>query len=175
MIARYFWISFLVLSVSACSKEPNEDLRQWVKQSDQTVDQKIEPLPDVAPYEGFTYAADDLFEPFKPRKIVDTNKKDGANKGPDLERRKELLESYPLEKLTFVGTLERAKMNYALIKADNTIHRVKPGNYLGQNFGRIVAINETEVILKESIQDSEGEWKESDASLQLIDELEKKK
>lgn len=175
MIARIYWLSLMALLLSACSVEPNQDLKQWVKQSDQQVSQQIEPLPEVAPYEGFTYAADDLFEPFKPRKVIDQNKKDGANKGPDLERRKELLESYALDRLTFVGTLEQAKVNYALIKADNTIHRVKAGNYLGQNFGRIVAINETEVLLKESIQDSEGEWKESDAALQLVDELEKKK
>jgi type IV pilus assembly protein PilP len=174
-MARFYLLSLIAVFVSACSSEPNQDLRQWVKESDEKVTQQIEPLPDVTPYEGFTYAGDDLFEPFKPRKLVDQNKKDGANKGPDLERRKELLETYPLDQLTFVGTIEQAKANYALIRADNTIHRVKAGNYLGQNFGRIVAINETEVMLKESIQDSEGEWKESDAALQLLDELEKKK
>jgi type IV pilus assembly protein PilP len=174
-MSRIYLLTVVAIFVSACSSEPNEDLRQWVKESDDKVTQQIEPLPEVAPYEGFTYAGDDLFEPFKQRKVIDPNKKDGTNKGPDLERRKELLESYPLDQLTFVGTMEQSKTNYALIKADNTIHRVKAGNYLGQNFGRIVAINETEVLLKESIQDSEGEWKESEAALQLVDELEKKK
>ena len=174
-MARICLLLLVALFVSACSTEPNEDLRTWVNESDQQVAQGIEPLPEVAPYEGFTYVEDGLFEPFKPRKLIDQNKKDGANTGPDLDRRKELLESYPLDQLTFVGTLERAKKNYALIKADNTIHRVTAGNYLGQNFGRIAAINETEVLLKESIQDSEGEWKESEAALQLLDELEKKK
>ncbi len=174
-MARIFLFSLIAVFVAACSSEPNEDLRTWVKESGQRVSQGIEPLPEAAPYEGFTYVGDDLFEPFKPRKPIDQNKKDGANKGPDLERRKELLESYPLDQLTFVGTMERAKTSYALIKADNTIHRVTAGNFLGQNFGRIVAINETEVLLKESIQDSEGEWKESEAALQLVDELEKTK
>ncbi len=174
-MARIYLCSLVAVFLSACSTEPNEDLRNWVKESDQQVTQGIEPLPEVAPYEGFTYVGDDLFEPFKPRKLIDQNKKDGANKGPDLDRRKELLETYPLDQLTFVGTMEKAKRNYALIKADNTIHRVTGGNYLGQNFGRIVAINETEVLLEESIQDSEGEWKESEAALQLLDELEKKK
>lgn len=174
-MAQIYLLLLTALLVSACSSEPNQDLRQWVKASDGKVTQQIEPLPEVAPYEGFTYAADDLFEPFKPRRLNDKNKKDGANKGPDLERRKELLESYPLDQLTFVGTLERAKTSYALIKADSTIHRVKAGNFLGQNFGQIVAVNENEVVLKESIQDSEGEWKVSDAALQLLDELENKK
>ena len=157
-----------------CSSEPNEDLKHWVNESEQQVAQKIEPLPEVAPYQAFTYAADDLFEPFKPRKLIDQQKRNGANKGPDLNRRKELLESYPLGELKFVGTMEKAKIYYALIRADQTVHRVKAGNFLGQNFGRIVGINETEVTLKESIQDSEGEWKENEAALQLIDVLEKK-
>ncbi|MBA3770113.1 MAG: pilus assembly protein PilP [Blastocatellia bacterium] len=174
-MARICLFSFIVVSVCACSTEPNEDLRNWVNESDQQVAQGIEPLPEVAPYEGFTYVEDELFEPFKPRKLLEQNKKEGANKGPDLDRRKELLESYPLEQLTFVGTLERAKTSYALIKADSTIYRVTAGNYLGQNFGRIAAINETEVLLKESTQDSEGEWKENEAALQLLDELENKK
>ena len=116
----------------------------------------------------------DLFEPFKQRKLADQQKKDSANQGPDLNRRKELLETYPLDQLKFVGTLEKAKTHYALIRAEQTVHRVKAGNFLGQNFGQIVVINETEVTLKESIQDSEGEWKESEAALQLIDDLEKK-
>jgi len=174
-MARICLFSLIAVFVCACSTEPNEDLRNWVNESDQQVAQGIEPLPEVAPYEGFTYIGDQLFEPFRPRKLIDQNKKDGVNRGPDLERRKQLLESYPLDQLTFVGTMERAKTSYALIKADETIHRVTAGNYLGQNFGRIVTINETEVLLKESTQDSEGEWKESEAALHLLDELEKKK
>ena len=169
------WIFLgLVTFLAGCSSEPNEDLKQWVTESEQQVAQKIEPLPEVAPYQAFTYAAGDLFEPFKPRKAINQQKKDGADKGPDLNRRKELLESYPLGELKFVGTMEKAKIHYALIRADHTVHRVKEGNFLGQNFGRIVGINETEVTLKESIQDSEGDWKENEAALQLIDELEKK-
>ena len=169
------WIFLgLVTFLAGCSSEPNEDLKQWVTKSEQQVEKKIEPLPEVAPYQVFTYAADDLFEPFKPRKAIDQQTKNGADKGPDLNRRKELLESYSLGELKFVGTMEKAKIHYALIRADKTVHRVKEGNFLGQNFGRIVGINETEVTLKESIQDSEGDWKENEAALQLIDELEKK-
>ena len=171
---RQLLILGFFVSLVGCSTEPNEDLKQWVKDSDKEVTQKIEPLPEVAPYEAFTYAAEDMFEPFKPRKLADQQKKENGNKGPDLNRRKELLETYPLDQLKFVGTMEKAKTHYALIRADKTVHRVKAGNFLGQNFGQIVVINETEVTLKESIQDSEGEWKESEAALQLIDELEKK-
>lgn len=165
----------LVVALAGCSGEPNQDLKEWVADSGKRVTQSIEPLPEVAPYVAFSYSADDMFEPFKPRKLVDKQKQDGANKGPDLSRRKELLESYQLDQLKFVGTLEQAKISYALIRADNTVHRVKQGNFLGQNFGKIVAITDTEVKLTESIQDSEGEWKESDATLDLLDDQEKKK
>ena len=165
----------LFIVLTGCSGEPNQDLKEWVAASGKRVTQSIEPLPEVAPYEAFTYSAEDLFEPFKPRKLVDRQKQNGANKGPDLNRRKELLESYQLDQLKFVGTLEQAKTMYALIRADNTVHRVKIGNYLGQNFGRILAITDTEVKLTESIQDSEGEWKESQAALDRLDDQEKKK
>ncbi len=171
---RRLFLLGLIIPLFGCSSEPNQDLKQWVSDSDQQVTQKIEPLPEVVPYQAFTYAAEDLFEPFKQRKLIDQQKKDSANQGPDLNRRKELLETYPLDQLKFVGTLEKAKIHYALIRAEQTVHRVKAGNFLGQNFGQIVVINETEVTLKESIQDSEGEWKESEAALQLIDDLEKK-
>jgi type IV pilus assembly protein PilP len=170
---RLVSLSFVIF-LAGCSTEPTEDLKQWVVDSEQQVSQKIEPLPEVAPYQAFSYAAEELFEPFKPRKLIDQQKKDSAYKGPDLNRRKELLETYPLDQLKFVGTMEKAKTHYALIRADTTVHRVRAGNFLGQNFGQIVAINETEITLKESIQDSEGEWKDSEAALQLIDELEKK-
>ena len=102
------WILFVPFALLGCSGEPNQDLKEWVAESGKRVNQNIEPLPEVSPYEAFTYAAQDLFEPFKPRKLVDKQKQDGANKGPDLTRRKELLESYQLDQLKYVGTLSQA-------------------------------------------------------------------
>jgi type IV pilus assembly protein PilP len=165
----------LAVALAACSGKANQDLEQWVRESDKRFPQKIEPLPQVKAYEAFAYNAQDMQNPFMPRKIEEGQKKKSENKGPDLNRRKELLESYPLDQLKFVGTLEQNKAANALVRADNTIHTVKVGNYLGQNFGVITGITETELKLKESLQDSEGEWKEHETTLQLIDELEKKK
>ena len=93
---------------------------------------------------------------------------------PDLNRRKEPLESYPLESLKMVGTLQQGKAVYALVKADNTVYRVKSGNYIGQNFGLISNIGDTEIKLKEIVQDTAGDWTERLSSLQLIDESERK-
>ena len=91
---------------------------------------------------------------------------------PDLNRRKEALEAFPLESLQMVGTLEQKRVNYALIKTpDKNLYRVKVGNYVGQNFGVISAISDSAVTLKEVIQDSSsGSWTERTSSLQLLEQ-----
>jgi type IV pilus assembly protein PilP len=86
---------------------------------------------------------------------------------PDLQRRREPLESYPLDTLRMVGTLEQAGLRYALLQADKTVLRVKVGNYVGQNFGMISRITESAVELKEIVQDASGEWIERPATLEL--------
>ena len=92
----------------------------------------------------------------------------GGLKAPDPNRRKEPLEAYPLENLKMVGTLQQKKDIYAVVRTpDNRLFRVKPGNFLGQNFGRITGISESAIKLKELVQDSGGEWKEEERSLLL--------
>jgi type IV pilus assembly protein PilP len=160
--------------LASCSGEENADLRQWVKDSDKLPHGNIPPLPEVKPYEPYTYNAFDLTDPFKARKIEPP--KGGGALAPDLNRRREPLEAYPLENLRMVGTLEQKKEVYALVRApDNTLYRVKNGNYLGQNFGRIVGISESAVKIKEIVQDSAGNWEEKDQVLQLSEEQEVKK
>ena len=164
------------LALTACFGQPHEDLRQFVKDSENLPHGRVPPVPEVKAYEPFTYAAFDLIDPFKPRKIEPP--KGSANGGiaPDLNRRREPLESYPLESLRMVGTLEQQKQVYALVKApDNGLFRVRPGNYLGQNFGRITEISESAIKLKEITQDSGGNWEEKEQVLLLQDEVEAKK
>ena len=166
---------FACLSLAACSGEEHGDLRQFVKDSDKLPHGRIPPLPEVKPYEPYTYAAFDLTDPFKPRKI-EPPKGAGGGLAPDLNRRREPLEAYPLESLRMVGTLEQKKQMFALVRApDNTLFRVRNGNYLGQNFGRIVDISEAQVKLKEIVQDSAGNWEEKDQMLLLSEETETKK
>jgi type IV pilus assembly protein PilP len=95
----------------------------------------------------------------------------GGGPQPDLNRRKEALESFALESLQMVGTLEQKQVRYALIRtSDNNLYRVRPGNYVGQNFGVITSISESAVTLKEVIQDSSsGSWNERTSSLQLLE------
>ena len=94
----------------------------------------LDPLPQIKPYEPFAYNAFDLPDPFKPRKIEPT--KGGSKLAPDLARRREPLEAFPLESLTMVGTLEKNKAMYALVRTpEKDVYQVRAGNYLGQNFG----------------------------------------
>ena len=161
------------LALVGCG-EQHSDLKQFVADSEKLPRGRIPPLPEVKPYEPFAYDAYDLVDPFKPRKI--TPPKAVAGVGgiqPDFNRRKEPLEAYPLENLRMVGTLQQQKVMHALVKTpDNNLFRVKAGNYLGQNFGRIVAISETTITLKEIVQDSAGSWEEKDQALQLLEGME---
>jgi type IV pilus assembly protein PilP len=165
------------ITVAACSGEEHSDLRQFVKDSDKLPHGSIPALPQVKPYEPFSYQAFDLIDPFKPRKIEPPkNAGGGGGLQPDLNRRREPLEVYPLENLRMVGTLEQKKTMFAIVKApDNTIVRVTVGNYVGQNFGRIVSISEAGVKLKEIVQDIGGNWEEKEQVLLLSEEQELKK
>jgi type IV pilus assembly protein PilP len=170
MMRKTLLIAFSCLALTACSGEQYSDLRQFVKESDNLPRGRIPPLPEVKTYEAFTYDAYDITDPFKPRKIEPPKATalTGGIKPPDPNRRREPLESYPLENLKMVGTLQQKKDIYAVVKTpDNRLFRVKPGNFLGQNFGRITEISESTIKLKELIQDSGGEWKEEERALQL--------
>jgi len=164
-------LTFACLGLASCSGEQYSDLKQFVKESDNLPHSPIPAVPDVRPYEPFAYDAYDLFDPFKPRKIELPKKAANGGLQPDLARRKEPLEAYPLENLRMVGTLQQNKTNYALVKSpDNNLFRVKSGNYIGQNFGLITVISESTIKLKEIVQDSTGDWAERESTLTLIDE-----
>ncbi len=165
---------FLCFGLASCGGEQYSDLRQFVKDSDNLPHGRIPPLPDVKPYEPFTYDAYNLVDPFKPRKIEPPKNAAGGGIQPDLARRKEPLEAYPLENLRMVGTLQQNKATYALVKSpDNNLFRVKSGNYLGQNFGLITDISESTIKLKEIVQDSGGDWTERVSTLTLAEEAAK--
>jgi len=163
-------LSFCVLALAGCGGEKHADLAEFVKQSDNLPRGRIPPLPEVQPYEPFTYNAFDLTDPFKPRQIQPPKPANvaGGIKPPDPNRRKEPLEAYPLENLKMVGTLQQKKEIFALVRTpDNRLFRVKPGYFVGQNFGRITEISESGIKLKELVQDAGGDWKEEDRSLLL--------
>lgn len=167
-------LSLLVLVVvllSGCGGAEYQDLRDFVKNSGANMRGKIDPPPEVKQYEFFAYNNDtNLPNPFKPRK-QDMRSGGGAGLNqPDLNRPKEALEEFPLESLKMVGYLYQNKVGWAVIRAtDNKLYRVKAGNYIGLNYGLIKEVTETSVTIKESVQDSSGDWTERDSSLQLME------
>lgn len=171
MKRNYIVILLGCLALAGCGERYLDDVKKFVKDSDKLPPGRVPPLPEVKPYEAFTYDAYDLIDPFKPRKITPPKAVAGAGGiQPDFNRRKEPLEAYPLENLKMVGTLQQQKVMHALIKTpDNSLFRVRAGNYMGQNFGRIVAISDSTIALKEIVQDSNGSWEEKDQSMQLLE------
>jgi len=165
MRAAAIWIC-ACLALTACGGSGHPDLDAWMKDQGKTAKGKLDPLPQIKPYDPFTYNAFDLPDPFKPRKIEPT--KGGGKLAPDFTRRKEPLESFPLESLIMVGTLAKNKTTYALVATpERDVFQVRAGNYMGQNYGVITEIGDSELKLKELLQDGAGDWTERSSSLQL--------
>lgn len=171
---RVLFLALPLLSLAACGEGAYSDLDQFIKDSGKDLRGKIDPLPEVKPYEHYAYNAFDIADPFKPRKADPVKSGGGGGIQPDLNRHKEALESFPLESLKMVGTLQQNRAIFALVRApDSTLHKVKAGAYMGQNFGLITEVSESEVKLKEIVQDSIGDWAERISTL-LLEDQEKK-
>jgi len=153
-------------SLAGCGGESHQDLRAWMAEQGKGTRGKLDPVPQIKPYEPFAYNAFDMPDPFKPRQIEPA--KGSSKLAPDLARRREPLESFPLESLTMVGTLEKDRAMYALIRTpEKDVYQVRAGNHLGQDFGVITGISETDIKLRELVQDGAGDWTERTSSLQL--------
>jgi type IV pilus assembly protein PilP len=165
------WVLILTgaLMLAACGSEQYGDLKEELNKLTKDLPRRVDPLPVVKPYEPVPYEAANLPDPFGPAKIeLVTKASVGASKfKPDQNRPKEPLESYPLESLKMVGVLQQGKQTFALVRADASLYRVKSGNYMGQNFGLVTEVTESEVRLRELVQDAGGDWTERASTLQL--------
>ncbi|HAQ86204.1 MAG TPA: pilus assembly protein PilP, partial [Pseudomonas sp.] len=146
-----------------------DDLRSYMDEVRAKPKGSIEPLPAFLPYEAFTYSAASLRHPFQPPMKIDLTQRQKGTKDirPDETRVKQFLEEFNIENFVMVGTLAKGEGNYALIKGGDGVHRVKVGDYLGRNHGRIVEISEAEVDVLEIVPDGEGGWLERPRSLTL--------
>lgn len=171
---RYFWLALaLPIALAACGTEEHTDLKQWMKNEAKDVRGRVPPLPEIKPFPVVSYDAGDLVDPFRPSKIEPEKKAGTGGIKPDLERRKEELEKYPLESLRFVGLMRNPKILYAIVMADKRVYRVKIGNYMGQSNGMITNIqtspglDEGKLILREQVQDASGDWVERETILEM--------
>lgn len=168
-VSRILLLAFSVILLAGCGSDDRE-LREWVAQVKQRSPEPIEPIPPMRVPEEFEYAAHDLRDPFVRSRPRSEDAVAGTGDGvrPDPERRREYLEGYPLDTLAMVGTIELEGNVFGLISdGDGVVHRVREGNYLGQNHGRIHRIHEDRVELVELIPDGAEGWMEREAQIAL--------
>ncbi|HEX7053948.1 MAG TPA: pilus assembly protein PilP [Burkholderiales bacterium] len=159
--------------LAGCGGEEHGDLRKELAELTKGFRGRVEPLPQVKPYEPVPYTSEGLVDPFRPERIeVAQARRGGSNAKLIEEQRKrppEPLEAFPLESIHMLGTITRGNETFALVKAGPNLYRVRKGNYMGQNFGVITSIDEAQISLKELVQDSGGEWVERTSTLQLVE------
>ena len=163
--------AIVAVGLAACGGD-NDDLDQYINEVKTRPGGRIEPLPEITPYEIFTYVADaeGVRSPFVPDRPQVATSGAGGGIRPDSDRSREFLENFSLDTLSMVGTLHIGETMYGLVQTnDGLIHRVVPGNYMGQNDGRITAITESDINLVEIISDGIGGYIERDAAVSLSD------
>jgi type IV pilus assembly protein PilP len=163
-------VGLFCISLTGCSSDGLEDLREFVKNAHADKKPKVEPLPEIKMQETFIYNTANLTDPFAAFNLMPQGQKSASGPRPDPNRRKEPLEDYPLDSLKMVGTLSRGKQAFAVIQApDGTVHRTQVGDHLGQNSGMIHKITDEKVNLIELIQGALGDWIEREANLTLLE------
>lgn len=169
-----------MLLLAGCGDSDVQEVRTWMKQIDAQTQVRVPPLAEPKVFVPFAYARKDDIDPFNPNKLLAELAKQAATGGgngikPDMERRKELLESYPLDTIKMVGTIEKKGVMHAVLQVDRAVHQVVVGQHLGENYGRITSISENAVTLKEIVQDATGDWVERQSRLELQESKENTK
>ena len=165
--------SFAVVALAllaGCGAE-QEELTQWMEQQRREVKPNVTPLTAPKKFSPQAYVALNGVEPLSAQKLTVALKQEARQPNSllaaEINRRKEPLEAYPLDSMRMVGSVNRSGRPYALLRVDNLLYQVKQGDYLGQNYGKITKISETDVTLREIVQDAAGEWIERASALQL--------
>ncbi|MEH3087363.1 MAG: pilus assembly protein PilP [Xylophilus ampelinus] len=162
----------LTLLLSGCGASDEDDLRRWTAEQRAQTRPRIEPINPPKQFlpQGYEQAA--AADPFEMQKLAKALRRESRSANndlvaPELQRRKEPLEAYPLDTMRMVGSLTKAGQLVALVQANNLLYQVRPGEHLGQNFGRVTRITESGMTLREVVQDATGDWVERAAALEL--------
>jgi type IV pilus assembly protein PilP len=164
-------MALMALALLAGCGAEQEELTQWMEQQRREVKPNVTPLTPPKKFSPQAYVALNGVEPFSAQKLTVALKQEARQPNSllaaEINRRKEPLEAYPLDSMRMVGSVNRQGRPYALLRVDNLLYQVKQGDYLGQNYGKITKISETDVTLREIVQDAAGEWIERASALQL--------
>jgi type IV pilus assembly protein PilP len=171
---KILFVCLAAIQLAACGSSKEDDIRQWMVEERNQTRPKVAPIPAPKQFKPEAYENASALEPFSNQKLTQALKRDssqvasnGALVAPELARRREPLEAFPTDAMSLVGSIIKAGQPVALVKVDSLLYQVKMGNYLGQNYGKVTKITETEVTLREIVQDAVGEWIERVATLQL--------
>jgi len=163
-----------VLLFSGCSVVEEESLQGWMNEQRAAAKPQIIPIPEPKKFVPQAYTEEGATDPFNFQKLTQALKSESAQTSsnaaliaPELSRRKEALEAFPLDVLTMVGSVQKLGQPMALIKAENLLYQVRVGSYIGLNYGRVMKLEETQITLREIVQDSAGEWTERLVTLPL--------
>lgn len=163
-------LTLITALLAGCSPD-HEELRAWMEQQRREAKPNVKPLQPPKKFDPQPYSATLAVDPFSNQKLSVAIKQEAKQPNSllaaEMNRRKEPLEAYPLDSMSMVGSVNKQGQPYALLRVDNLLYQVKVGDYLGQNYGRIMKIAETEIVLRELVMDSGGEMIERPATLQL--------
>jgi type IV pilus assembly protein PilP len=162
--------ALLAALLAGCGAE-HEELQEWMERQRRDAKPNVSPLTAPKRFEAQPYGSAQATDPFSNQKLSVAMKTEvrqpNSVLGAELTRRKEPLEAYPLDSMTMVGSVAKQAKPFALLRVDNLLYQVKLGDYIGQNYGRITKITETQIDLREIVQDAAGEWIERVSTLQL--------
>lgn len=166
-------VALSIMPMLACTPA-NQEVHEWMADQRRQTTPKVSPISPPKRYLPLAYAQGSAVDPFDNQKLTQALRRDTtmgspsvALVAPELNRRKEPLEAYPLDAMVMVGSLLRGSERVALVRVNQLLYQVRPGNYLGQNYGRVTKVGEHELALREIVQDATGEWIERAAALQL--------
>lgn len=166
-------LSLLAAAALAGCAADLDEVQQWMEQQRREVKPNVPPLQAPKKFDPQPYAAASTVEPFSTQKLAVAFKRDerapSSLLAGELKRRKEPLEAYPLDSMSMVGSVNKQGAPFALLRVEGLLYQVKIGDYIGQNYGRILRISEADLVLREVVQDAAGEWIERNSTLQLLE------
>jgi type IV pilus assembly protein PilP len=179
-IVAWSVLSVLSLIIVGCGASGQSELRQWMTEQRSQTKAGIEPITEPKKFVPQLYTQGGAIDPFSVQRLAQSMKRESSRLAdnaalvaPELTRRKEALEAFPIDGIAMVGSLIKDGRPVALLRVDNLLYQVREGNYLGQNYGRITKISETEMRVREIAQDASGEWTERPVTVQLIESSKK--
>lgn len=170
MSARPLLLAACAALLAGCGGSGEQELRLWMKEVDAQARTRVAPLAEPKAFIPYAYQPHDAMDPFNPNKLLAELARSADRGGglqPDTARRKEVLESYPLDTMRMVGTLEKGGVMTALLQIDRAVYQVQAGQHAGQNFGLVTRVSENAVTIKEIVQDAAGDWVERISRLEL--------